>query len=100
MRFFAHGFSPRTMPSARSSTYTNLRNWLPSPAMVSGSLVSARLMKIGTTAPSRARAVGDAEAQDRVLDAVQLRVGAAVRLAGELRGRVEVARRRDGDVLV
>ena len=47
-----------------------------------------------------ARAVGDAEAQDRVVDPVELLVGLAVELAGELGGGVEVAGRREQRVLV
>ena len=47
-----------------------------------------------------ARAVRDAEAQDRVVDPVELLVGLAVQLAGELGGRVEVAGRRQQRLLV
>src|ERR1700742_2214196 len=47
-----------------------------------------------------AGAVGDAEAQDRVLEAVELRVARAVGLARELGRGVEVARRRDRGFLV
>jgi hypothetical protein len=46
------------------------------------------------------RAVGDPEAQDRVVDPVELLVGLAVELAGELGARVQVARRRQQRVLV
>ena len=47
-----------------------------------------------------ARAVGDAEAQDRALEVEQLGVAGAVGLAGELGRGVEVARRRDRGFLV
>ena len=47
-----------------------------------------------------ARAVRDAEAQDRRRDAVERLVGAAVHLAGELRRRVEVRRQHERRVLV
>src|SRR5207247_12820 len=42
---------------------------------------------------ARARPVGDPEPEDRVLEPVELAVGLAVHLAGELGGRVEMARR-------
>ncbi len=48
----------------------------------------------------RARAVGDAEAEDRVLDVVQLAVARRVHLAGDLRRRVEVLRQAERRVLV
>ena len=47
-----------------------------------------------------ARAVGDAEAQHRPLEVVELGVAGAVGLAGELGRGVEVARRRDRGFLV
>ncbi len=39
---------------------------------------------------ARAGTVGDAEPEDRVVDPVQLLIGLAVQLAGQLRARVEV----------
>ena len=74
---------------------------MPSPASVSGSpgqrLVDER-RDHGRLAG--ARAVGNPEAQDRVVDPVELLVGLAVQLAGQLGARVQMAGRRQQRVLV
>ena len=73
----------------------------PSPAIVSGSPASARSTNAGTTAAGRARGpYGMPKRRTVYSTPVELAVGAAVQLAGQLRRRVEVRRRAAAPVLV
>ena len=79
----------------------NRRDCRPSPAIVSGSPATGLCDESGQhRCRPGAWTVGDTEAQNRVFEAVELAVGVAVHLPGELGGGVDVVRLRQRGVFV